>query len=117
MQRKIDGIYSVYLSGSHGQGLAMMVFKDNSIVGVDVVGVRFDGHYSTMDDGRLSVDLSSTFPPNAPMIQGGIAGPGGDVFKLSFLLDADFLNREFVRIETERGPVNVRLVLLRGLNE
>jgi hypothetical protein len=117
MSASIDGFYAVYLSGKLGQGFAMLVFRGGRIVGADASGFMFDGQYSEPVDNILSVRLSVKAPPNQSLIQGGTTGPQGEQSQLIFEMPRDFSSREFVRIETQRGPVNAKLVRLRGLDE
>jgi len=56
-------------------------------------------------------------PPNVLLIQGGVTGPQGEEEKLNFQMPIDFTSKKFIRVETLRGPVNVRLVKLRDFNE
>jgi hypothetical protein len=45
MNTSINGFYAAYLTGSAGQGLAMLVFRNGTVVGVDAAGVKYDGTY------------------------------------------------------------------------
>ena len=117
MSAQLDGFYAAYLSAKGGQGFALLIFREGIIVGVDVAGVSFDGTYSEAADGAVSVFLSVKTPPNVALIQGGTSGPEGLETQLSFQIPLDFTSQPFVRIEGPRGPVNARLVRLRGLNE
>lgn len=117
MSASIDGFYAVYVTGTHGQGLAMVAFRKGRIVGADVGGFMYDGQYSECASGGFSVALSIKAPPNVPRVQGGITGPQGEEFQLDFVLPKDFDSQSFVRIDTLRGPVNAKLVKMRGLDE
>jgi hypothetical protein len=117
MSASIDGFYAVYMSGKQAQGFAILVFRNGRIVGADASGFTFDGQYSEASGDTLSVTLAIKAPPNQPLIQGGTTGPQGEQSHLSFVLPLDFSSREFIRIETQRGPVNAKLVRLRGLDE
>jgi hypothetical protein len=116
MSMKIDGFYIAYLSGKNGQGLAMLVFREGRIVGADAGEVIYDGQYAESPDGTIPVTLSLKFPPNASLIQGGTADPKGEEAQVNFRMPPDFSSGKFFRVETPRGPVNARLLRLRGLD-
>jgi hypothetical protein len=113
----INGFYAAYLTGSAGQGLAILIFRNGQMVGVDILGARFDGHYADSHDTGHTVSLNVKLPPSMTLIQGGSTGPEGDDYTLTFYLPADFLSQEFVRIDTKHGPINAKLVKLRGLDD
>jgi hypothetical protein len=116
MNTSINGIYAAYLTGSAGQGFAMLVFRNGTIVGVDVVGANYDGTYSDTGSG-LSVKLKVSLPANTLLVQGVSTGPQGDKSELEFQIPTDFLSRPFIRIDAKHGPVNVKLVRLRELHD
>jgi hypothetical protein len=109
-----EGFYSAYITGKEGQGFALFIFMAGRVVGADAAGFLFDGQYVEGGDG-LSVSLAIKAPPNAPRVQGGLTGPEGEENHLNFHLPQDFASNEFVRIDTQQGPVNVKLVRLRGI--
>jgi hypothetical protein len=116
MSTSLNGFYSAYLTGSAGQGLAMVVFRNGKIIGVDVSGATYDGTYSDTGNG-FAIKLNIVLPPNATLVQGGSTGPQGDRSELDFLLPVDFLAQPFIRVNAKHGPVNVKLVKLRDLND
>ena len=117
MSTQLDGFYAAYLSAKAGQDFALLMFREGIIVGADLVGVSLDGRYSETDDGVVSISLSVKTPPNVPLIQGGTSGPDGLETQMAFRMPHNFTSQPFVRIDGPRGPVNARLVRLRGLNE
>jgi hypothetical protein len=116
MNLSIDGFYSAYLTGSAGQGFAMLVFRHGTIVGVDVAGARYDGIYTEAANG-FPVRLKVSLPPNTLLVQGVSTGPEGDNSELEFQLPLEFLSQPFIRINAKHGPVNVKIVKLRELND
>ena len=116
MTGPVEGFYSAYITGKEGQGFAVIIFMAGRIIGADAAGFLFDGQYVEGSEG-LSVSLSIKAPPNVPRVQGGLTGPEGEEDHLNFHLQQDFASNEFVRIDTQRGPVNVKLVRLRGISE
>jgi hypothetical protein len=117
MSSDIEGFYVAYLSAKAGQGLAVLIFRKGRIVGADIAGVLFDGEYTESADGALSISLLAKTPPNVALIQGGTSGPQGLETALNFEMPRDFGSLNFIRIDGPRGPVNTKLVRLRGLNE
>ena|SRR5579872_544029 len=116
MSTSINGFYAAYLTGSAGQGLAMLVFRNGTIVGVDAGGGKYDGSYRDSGDG-FSVKLKVALPPNTLLIHGVSSGPQTELSELEVQLPADFLSQPFIRINAHHGPVNAKLVKLRELNE
>jgi hypothetical protein len=116
MTGSVEGFYSAYITGKEGQGFAMIIFMAGRIIGADAGGFLYDGQYVEGGDG-MSVSLSIKAPPNVPRVQGGLTGPEGEESLLNFHLPQNFASNDFIRIDTQRGPVNVKLVRLRGINE
>jgi hypothetical protein len=116
MSFSIDGFYAAYLTGSVGQGFAMLVFRHGTIVGVDVAGAKYDGTYSETANGFL-IKLKVSLPPNTLLVQGISTGPQGDNPELDFQLPVDFRSQPFIRVNAKHGPVNVKIIKLRELND
>jgi hypothetical protein len=116
MNSTLDGFYSAYLTGSAGPGFAMLVFRRGVIVGADAVGAKYDGVYTEGASG-VFVKLRVHLPPNTLLVQGVSTGPEADMSEIGFELPANFLSLPFVRIDAKHGPVNVKLVRLRELND
>lgn len=114
MSMSIDGFYAAYLTGSDSQGLVMFIFRSGTVVGIDAAGVKYDGTYSDTSAGFV-VNLTISIPPNTLLVQGVTSGPQGEKSKLAFELPQDFVERPYIRIDANHGPVNARLVKLREL--
>src|SRR5664279_1978943 len=112
MSASINGFYAAYLTGSGGQGFAMLVFRNGTIVGVDAGGAQYDGTYTDIENG-FSIKLAVSLPPNTLLIQGVTTGPETDSSELEFQIPADFLSQPFIRISAKHGPVNAKLTKLR----
>lgn len=93
----------------------MLVFISGQIVGADPSGFVLDGKYSESERDTISVTLAMKSPPNVVLIQGGSTGPQGEDEDLNFQMPRDFASMKFIRVETQRGPMNVRFVKLRDL--
>jgi hypothetical protein len=113
---QIDGIYAAYLSSKVGQGFAMLVLRKGKLVGADAAGTTMDGSY-VEDANVVSATIFVKTPPNISLLQGGLSGPEGESSEITFQMPHDFEKQPFVRVETKRGPVNAKLVKLRGLDE
>lgn len=116
MSMSLNGFYAAYVTGSASQGLAMLVFRNGTIVGVDIAGVKYDGSYS-VSDSDISVKLVLSIPPNTSLVQGVTTGVEKEESELAFQLPRDFLSQPFIRINGTHGPVNVKLVKLRELDD
>jgi hypothetical protein len=77
MAAPLEGFYSAYITGSSGQGLALLVFRHGAIVGVDAAGAKYDGTYADVDGG-FSVKLGIWLPPNTLLVQGVTTGKSGN---------------------------------------
>jgi hypothetical protein len=116
MNTSINGFYAAYVTGSAGQGFAMLVFRSGTIVGVDAAGGKYDGSYRNTERG-LIVKLNVFVPPNTYLVQGLNSGPQGHTEELEFQIPDDFLSQPFIRITPKHGPINVKLVKLRELDD
>lgn len=94
----------------------MLVFRNGTIVGVDVAGIKYDGSYA-IADAEISVRLALSIPPNTFLVQGVTTGPQTEESELAFQLPRDFLSQRFIRINGSHGPVNVKLAKLRELDD
>jgi len=115
MTDALNGFYAAYFSGKAAQAFAMLIIRNGKIVGAGAFGEVFDGQYED-GEGILSVTVLTKSPPNMEAIQGGTTGPDGETDELTFKLPRNFSSQDHFRIETRRGPINVKLVRLRGLD-
>jgi hypothetical protein len=113
----IDGFYSGYFAGSSANGFAMFILRAGKIVGMDPLGVRFDGRYARKPDGTdYEGAVSVTVPPGGTTVQGVTSGPNGLSYEVRLTLPRGFGDSSFVRFETPLGPVNVRFVRLGSID-
>jgi hypothetical protein len=113
----INGFYAGYLSAAAGEGVAIFVFRNGVLTGVDAGGFSYDGTLEETSEGNFAVVATIRIPPRAPSIIGITGGEHGTNYSVEFKLPSSFLDKPFIRIETPNGPVNMRLVKLRDLNE
>jgi hypothetical protein len=109
-----EGFYAGYMSSSDGQGFAMFVFSNGVIAGADPLGVEFDGHYETSEDGSILGRVSVRVPAGGTVIQGASAGPSGMTYDVPIAFPAGAFEADFVKLDTPLGPVNLRMKRLRG---
>lgn len=112
----INGFYAAYLTGAQGQGFIMFVLRNGVVAGADVAGAKYDGTYQPVEGG-FDINLKIELPPNTDLIQGVRTGPETVVSELHWTLPTDFLDRPFMRIEAQYGPVNARITKVRDLND
>jgi hypothetical protein len=112
----MDGFYAGYLTGRGGNSVVLLAIKSNSIVGVDVGGLKYDGSVEAASDGRFRFHIRYTIPPGTPLITGvgGVATP--TPVSLEFIVPADFASGTVVNIQTPFGPVNAKFSKLRDLD-
>jgi hypothetical protein len=114
LEVSVDGIYSAYLTGIAGSGIAMITLKNGVLVGADVSGILFDGQYRNVSDGYRGF-ITVSVPGGGQLIQGVTAPPQGLNYEVPIHFPPDFLERPFITITTPYGAVNCRLVKLRSL--
>ena len=111
----IEGFYAGYFTGKAGNGLALLTFSDGKVVGVDAAGIRYDGEYEWHGDtGDLALHVRVVAPPGISLVQGGDTGEDGFSYEVATSLKGSALGGTVTRLETPRGPVNMRLQKLRN---
>lgn len=111
-----DGIFAAYMTGVNGQGFAMFVFTNGTVVGADPLGVRFTGTYLQDNDGRLTGNMTVTVPPNQTVIQGVSTGASSMTYEVPIKLLCEAESGAVFSVDTPLGSVNVRLEKLSNLN-
>ena len=106
---EFDGIYTAYLTGKAGQGMAMFVFKDGKIAGADMSGLTFSGSFS-IEDGRASGTIAYQMPQGSVSITGVEFGKPSDKINVPFHLPIEIDKKETYRINTPIGPLNARFI-------
>jgi len=117
MNTSIDAFYAVYLTGAAGLSLALIALLNGRIIGVDATGVKISGSYTTEEAAGHRVRAKVALPANTPLIQGVVTGPQADLYEVEFNLPPDFLERDYIRVETKYGPLNARFVRLGDFDE
>lgn len=114
---KAEGFYTAYFTGAEGNSVAVFLFTDGSVVGADIAGTSFDGDY-LFDPATQTINFSVkvTLPKNVELIQGGATGSSGMSYVVHANINIDPSDSSFHRIDTPVGPVNMRLVRIRGIS-
>lgn len=113
----INGFYTGYFTGAAGNGVALFVMRDGVIMGVDMSGVTFDGHYTPDDaSSKLVGKVTVVIPPNATTVQGVTAGPTGITYEVDLSIPEGFMNEPYIQLKTPYGVVNVKMKKMRELN-
>lgn len=117
MAAAVDGFYAGYFTGAAGNGLGLFVFNNGVIVGIDALGVRFDGTYKTTENNTgFSISVTVTAPAGGQLVQGVSTGDTGLTYQVAATVPVDFENANFLTLPTPFGAVNVRLKKLRGMS-
>src|SRR5947209_4580076 len=102
-------LYIVYMTASTGSSIGLFYIGDGVIVGVDMIGVKYEGRYShdpQTDDLHGSIDF--VMPPLTHLITGQAAGLKPQQMTYPITLPANFADKDFVRIDTPSGPLNAK---------
>lgn len=116
MADNIEGIYAAYMTGKEGAGFAMFIFVRGRLIGVDPMGVNFEGTYQPVLDGGHIGKVSVNVPPGGTTVQGVSSGESGISYEVEVTIPPDFLRRQFISISTPLGPVNVSLKKVRDVD-
>lgn len=106
---KVEGIYTAYLTGAAGQGMAMFVFKDGKIAGADVAGLTFSGNYR-ISASRLVGEVSYRMPAGSVSITGASFPKSSDKIVVPLSLPEELDPNETYRFDTPIGPLNAKFV-------
>jgi hypothetical protein len=108
----MDGFYAGYFTGTGGNGIAMFVLQNGVIVGVDAMGVKFDGNYEAVENGfRLKVKISA--PAGGTLVQGMSTGSTGLTYEIDTIIPGTLDSIPYLTIPTPFGPVNSKFKKLR----
>ena len=104
-----DGIYTAYMTGRAGQGMAMFVFRDGKIAGADLSGLTFSGTYVGRD-GLITGYIEYQMPAGSRSITGLSFEKTSDSIRVPIELPEALNPDETYRINTPIGPLNAKLV-------
>jgi hypothetical protein len=112
----MDGFYVAYLTGRGGNSVLLFVIKSSTVVGVDVGGMKYDGHIENRENGTVSFHIEYTVPPGTPLITGvgGVAAP--TPVALDFSVPSNFADGVIVSVQTPFGPINAKISKLRNFD-
>lgn len=106
---KVEGIYTAYLTGAAGQGMAMFMFKDGKIAGADVAGLTFSGEY-IVDASRILGKISYRMPAGSTSITGTSFQKSSNEIVVPLSLPEEIDPNETYRLDTPIGPLNAKFV-------
>lgn len=102
-------LYIVYMTASAGNSVALFCIGDGVVVGVDILGVKYEGEYTDdSQSGELRGSIDFVMPPLTHLITGQSAGFQPQKITYPIALPKDFADREFVKVETPSGPINAK---------
>ena len=111
-----DAFYAAYLTGRTGVTMALLLFHDGVITGVDLGEGRYDGDYRTASDKAHVVGtLKLTLPAGLSTITGVLSAERPATFSVPFDLPLPLDPEAIHRIETGVGPVNARFKKVRDV--
>lgn len=105
----VEGIYTAYLTGAAGQGMAMFVFRDGKIAGADIAGLTFAGNYE-VKDAQLIGEVRYRMPADSVSITGASFQQGSDNIVVPLSLPEAIDPTETYHIDTPIGPLNAKFV-------
>ncbi|NGP18431.1 hypothetical protein [Devosia aurantiaca] len=95
----MDGFYAVYYTGQIGFGHAVLVLREGTIAGADVVGGVYDGFYKSEPDNTIMVDIILTVPAGTTLVTGQtLTAPHSQNIKAN--VAATFANGQTVALNT-----------------
>lgn len=103
----VDGIYSAYLAGAAGQGMAMFVFSKGVVAGADLAGLIFKGHYAETN-GRIIGEVFYKMPANSISITGAEFQTESEEIKIPFDLPAEIDPSETYTMHSPIGAMNAK---------
>lgn len=110
----IDGIYTVYMTGTAGQTMAMFVFRDGVIAGADLIGLSFDGEYEVNENTAVG-SVHYRMPANSISITGAQFDQPSETISVPISLPTKLDAEATYRIETPIGPVNAKFIKTKEL--
>ncbi|MEL7300896.1 MAG: hypothetical protein AAFM92_10975 [Pseudomonadota bacterium] len=105
----VEGIYTAYLTGAAGQGMAMFVFKEGKIAGADIAGLTFAGDYE-VQDSQVIGEVRYQMPAGSVSITGAAFEQGSDNIVVPLSLPEAIDPNETYRVDTPIGPLNAKFV-------
>ncbi|MCB1450572.1 MAG: hypothetical protein KDJ67_10720 [Nitratireductor sp.] len=106
---KVEGIYTAYMTGAAGQGMAMFVFKDGKIAGADIAGLTFAGNYK-INASRLIGEVRYRMPAGSVSITGVSFPKSSDWIVVPLSLPEEIDPTETYQVDTPIGPLNAKFV-------
>lgn len=111
-----NSIYTVYITGTSGNSIAMLIFLNGTISGADIGGGIYDGTYNEIDGGQfIEGRILFTLPINVSSVVGIPPQSEPTSFEVPIRLPSNLDHDQIYRIETPAGPINTRFIKTRDL--
>jgi hypothetical protein len=109
-----EGFYQIRYAGPAGQGFGIAVLDSGLVVGVDMVGGRYDGTYKyNQTTDQLDLEVTVWVPPGVWLVQGVPAQSEPHIFKASASISRNWTGEQTFTGDTEFGQVVFWLSKLR----
>ena len=109
-----QGVYLAYFSAEFGNSMGIFLVQDNTIVGGDIGGGIYDGHFEVVDHKAVGSVLFST-KGGSQTITGAVTDLPAS-YETSFGFQLPLEDQDFHSFETIAGPVNVRFEKIKNLD-
>jgi hypothetical protein len=111
----VDGFYAAYLTGHAGNSAVLLAISKETLIGVDMGGMKYDGHIERKEGG-FSCRVSYVVPTGIALITGPGPVASPTPVTISFDLPANFAEGPIIGIQTPFGPLNAKFTKLRDLD-
>ena len=109
----MDGFYCAYLTGRNGTGLLLFAIREDTFIGVDAGGIKYDGRIRARPDGSATCALTYVIPAGTGLITTSQPLQQEQRIPLEVELPPNWPNGQVVGIATPLGPVNAKFQKLR----
>lgn len=112
----VEGFYAGYFTGGAGNSMALFVFRDGEIAGVDIGSGQYSGNYESFEnDSKIRGSIEITIPTGHHLITGVSAEAQPINLRVPFEFSLPIKSETVHRIETPGGPINAKLHYIRAL--
>lgn len=110
----MNGFYAAYITGQVGNSMALFLFENGEIIGVDVGGMHYNGSYEIHEESAtLRGTLNYVIKPGRQLVTGAAAGEKEISVDFPLELPTGFADGRVIEIQSPSGVVNARFEKLR----